>query len=125
MQANVAVKAEFEHAIFVVNGEARVAGTDLRPGNLLYLPTGHDVVPVSAPAGATLLLLGGVPLDEPLLMWWNFVARTPAEITAAVSNWQDGKFGEVGGYDGEPLPAPALRAEQLRTRPVRSLWQPL
>jgi redox-sensitive bicupin YhaK (pirin superfamily) len=125
VRTKVAVNAGFEHAIFVVDGQARVAGTDLRPGNLLYLPAGREEVPVAVPAGTTLLLLGGVPLDEPLLMWWNFVARTPDEITTAVSNWQDGKFGEVGGYDGDPLPAPPLRAELLRTRPVRRLWQPL
>ncbi len=32
-----------------------------------------------------MMLLGGVPLGEPLLMWWNFVARTPPEIAAAVA----------------------------------------
>ena len=54
------------------------------------------------------MLLGGVPLGERLLMWWNFVARTPQEIAAAVAGWQQGMFGEVGGYTGAPLAAPPL-----------------
>jgi redox-sensitive bicupin YhaK (pirin superfamily) len=29
------------------------------------------------------MLLGGMPLSEPLLMWWNFVAGTPDEIASA------------------------------------------
>jgi len=49
-------------------------------------------------------------------MWWNFVARTPAEITVAAGEWASGRFGTVNGYDGEPLAAPPLDAARL-TRP--------
>ena len=65
----------------------------LRPGQLLYLPTGRHETAVAAPADSTLILLGGVPLGEPLLMWWNFVARTPEEIAAATAAWRAGEFG--------------------------------
>ena len=116
VSTRIAVNPDFEHAVFVANGAARVAGTELQPGNLLYLPTGHDFVPVAAPDSSTLLLLGGIPLGEPLLMWWNFVARKPHEIAAAVADWQEGRFGEVGGYLGEPLKAPPLRPELLVSR---------
>ena len=39
----------------------------------------------------------GAPFDEPILMWWNFVARTRDEITAARKQWMDddGRFGTV------------------------------
>jgi quercetin 2,3-dioxygenase len=47
-------------------------------------------------------------------MWWNFVARTPAEIAAAAAAWREDRFGTVGGYDGERLPAPPLDAVRLR-----------
>jgi len=45
------------------------------------------------------------------------VARTPAEIATAVDRWREGRFGEVGGYPGEPLPAPPLDPRLLRPRP--------
>jgi quercetin 2,3-dioxygenase len=112
----LALDPDFEHVIFVASGAAHIAGTDLRPGQLLYVPTGRDGVQVAAPDGSTLLLLGGEPLGERLLMWWNFVARTPEEIQAAVDDWDAGRFGEVGGYAGAPLKAPPLRADLL-TRP--------
>jgi quercetin 2,3-dioxygenase len=102
-----------EHVIFVVDGAAEVAGTELRPGHLLYLNTGRERVEI-ATGGARLLILGGVPLGEPLLMWWNFVARTPQEIEAATADWRAGRFGGVGGYRGDPLPAPPLNAARLR-----------
>jgi redox-sensitive bicupin YhaK (pirin superfamily) len=104
-----------EHAIFAATGQARADGAVLRPGQLLYLGPGRDRVPVSAPAGSRLFLLGGVPLGERLLMWWNLVARTPEEIEAAVTGWREGRFAAVAGYDGPPLTAPPLPA--LKTSP--------
>jgi quercetin 2,3-dioxygenase len=97
-----------EHVVFVVTGSAGVEGTVLRPGQLLYLDPGREQVRVSAPAGSRVFLLGGVPLGEQLLMWWNLVARNPEEIEAAVAGWREGRFGTVAGYDGEPLAAPPL-----------------
>ncbi len=113
------LRPDFEHVIFVANGRAEADGVPLEPGQLLYLPTGLEAAPVAAQSGTTLFLLGGVPLGEQLLMWWNFVARTPEEIAAATARWRAGEFGPVGGYRGEPMPAPALDvARLLRPRSV-------
>ena len=106
-----------EHMIFAVTGPARAGGTELSPGSLLYLGTGRDQVTLAAAAGSTLLLLGGEPLDEPLLMWWNFVGRTPEEIVTAARDWtQSTRFGQVTGYHGRPLPAPPVDRMSLLRR---------
>jgi quercetin 2,3-dioxygenase len=111
----------FEHVLLTVAGPARVRaghddarGVELEPGRLLYVPAGHERAVLTAPADTCVLLLGGRPLGEKLLMWWNFVARTPAEIAAAASDWQAGHFGPVGGYDGDPMQAPPLDVARLR-----------
>ncbi|MBO0831148.1 MAG: pirin family protein, partial [Actinobacteria bacterium] len=108
------LRPDFEHVAFVASGQASVDGTDLTVGQLLYLPAGRPETILAAPADSTIMLLGGEPLREPLLMWWNFVARTPEEIATATAAWQAGGFGSVGGYRGEPLPAPPLDAARLR-----------
>jgi quercetin 2,3-dioxygenase len=106
-----------EHVIFTAFGTAVAGGTDLAPGSLLYLPTDHDSVTVTARAGTRLFLLGGEPLGETLLMWWNFVGRTPEDITEAARDWAQGqRFGEVHGYRGAPMPAPPLDAVRLGRR---------
>ena len=106
-----------EHMIFVVTGVARAGGTELSPASLLYLGTGRDGVTLAAAAGSTLLLLGGEPLGEPLLMWWNFVGRTPEEIVTAARDWtQSTRFGQVSGYHGRPLPAPPVDRMSLLRR---------
>ncbi len=106
-----------EYVIFVAGGQAAAGGIPLSPGRLLYLAPGRDSVAVTAQAGTRLLLLGGEPLGEPLLMWWNFVARTPDDITRAAQAWADGQFGDVPGYRGVPMPAPPL--DPARLRPAR------
>ena len=43
------------------------------------------------------MLVGGEPFDR-VTMWWNFVARTQEEITAAYRAWRDrdtDRFGDV------------------------------
>ncbi|HTT50923.1 MAG TPA: pirin family protein [Streptosporangiaceae bacterium] len=117
-RARLPLEPAHEHVIFVATGSAEVEGTVLRPGHLLYLGTGRDRALVAAARDSRLFLLGGIPLGERLLMWWNFVARTPEEIAAAAGDWQQGRFDTVGGYRGAPLPAPPLDITRLR-RPTR------
>ena len=52
-----------------------------------------------------------------MLLWWNFVGRTQSDIEEARSDWMTGtRFGEVKGYDGDPLPAPQLPSVPLKSR---------
>jgi redox-sensitive bicupin YhaK (pirin superfamily) len=113
-RASLPLDPAFEHIVFVADGAAEVGGVRLQPGRLLYLAPGREQASVAAAGGSRLFLLGGVPLGEPLLMWWNFVARTPEEITAAAAAWREDSFGTVGGYRGERLAAPPLDAVHLR-----------
>ena len=55
------------------------------------------------------LLLGGEPFVEPIVMWWNFVARSRAEVDAATRAWnaQDPRFGSVAS-PLDRIPAPSL-----------------
>lgn len=63
------------------------------------------------------MLLGGEPFEEELVMWWNFVGRSQEEITRAREDWMSGdRFGTVHGYDGPPIPAPALPDVALKPR---------
>jgi redox-sensitive bicupin YhaK (pirin superfamily) len=95
--ATVPVRADFEHALVVLEGEVVVGQTPVRPGQLGYLGLGRDELPLSVPDGVRLLLLGGVPFPEPIVMWWNFVARTKEEMAQARTQWASGdeRFGDV------------------------------
>ena len=97
--ADLPLAGDFEHALVVLDGAVTAEGRTLGPGQLAYLGTGRDEIRVAARSSAArLLLLGGVPFDEPLVMWWNFVARTRDEVTEAWRAWDAGaheRFGPV------------------------------
>jgi redox-sensitive bicupin YhaK (pirin superfamily) len=116
-QLQLPADPDFEHGVLVMSGAATVAGTDLAPGSLLYLGPGRDTIPLVVPGPARLFLLGGVPFDEPLVMWWNFVGRSHEEIVAAREDWMAGRrFGAVTGCAAGPLPAPPMPSVRLKAR---------
>ncbi len=118
------VTSSYEHAALVLEGEAEVAGERLAPGTLLYLGTGRDSITISCRAAARLILIGGTPFREDVLLWWNFVARTPEEMDEATRAWNTGqRFGSVHGSPSPPLAAPDpaglhLRAGSGRGQPM-------
>jgi redox-sensitive bicupin YhaK (pirin superfamily) len=103
------LRSSFEHGLFVLSGHAELEGQQLAENVLYYLGLERSEVRLSSRSGARLLLIGGEPFSESILMWWNFVARTSEEIALARDDWQAGRrFGEVRGYDGPRLDAPSL-----------------
>ena len=99
----------FEHAALLMTGDAEIDGQSIEAMNLYYLGTNRSSVEFKSRDGCRVLLLGGPPFPEKILMWWNFVARTPEEIAQARSDWQSHqRFGEVR-YRGSRLDAPPLK----------------
>jgi redox-sensitive bicupin YhaK (pirin superfamily) len=101
--------ASFEHAALLLDGGAALDGQPLAARTLYYLNPGRTAVDVASARGARLLLIGGPPFAETILMWWNFVARSPGEVAQAHADWEAGRrFGDVRAYRGPRLTAPAL-----------------
>ncbi|MFB4419765.1 pirin family protein [Streptomyces sp. QL37] len=116
-EARLPIDPDFEYAVLAMSGEARVDGVPVLPGSMLYLGCGRTELPLRAESDAGLMLLGGEPFEEEIVMWWNFIGRSHEEIEEARQAWADGaRFGEVDGYDGGRLPAPALPPVALKPR---------
>lgn len=109
--AELPARSDFEYGIYLLDGDASLGGEELRPEALHYLAPGATVLSLGTRRGGRLLILGGVPFAERIMMWWNFVARTRDEIAAARTAWVTRQgFGEVPGYEGPRIEAPALLA---------------
>lgn len=91
------LQSTYEYGAIVLDGLVELDGRKLGPGTMAYLRPGRDELTVLARTSSTVILLGGVPLESEIFMWWNFVARTRAEIDAAYDSWRndDGRFGMV------------------------------
>jgi redox-sensitive bicupin YhaK (pirin superfamily) len=114
----VALDPGFEYAAAVVDGSVTVDGFELQPGQLLYLGSGRHQLPLLAEGPGRLVLLGGQPFGEDIIMWWNFVGRTAEEMDRARDDWQAGRhFQEVPGFSGsQRIPAPPRPPGRLKPR---------
>lgn len=118
-ETTLPLRRDFEHGALMLTGRGEVAGEPIEPGELLYLGMGRDSVDLRLHDDAELLLIGGEPFEEELILFWNFVGRTHEEVEAWVREWNDqgakSRFGEVLGYDGPRTRSPELTA-RLRPR---------
>ncbi|MCK9496077.1 MAG: pirin family protein [Dehalococcoidia bacterium] len=96
-QTTLPLRPDYEYAIVVLDGAVGVDSEVVTPGHLAYLGEDRETLTLSAQEPTRLVLLGGVPFEAPILMWWNFVGRTREEIDAATESWQqdDGRFPTV------------------------------
>ncbi|MGC5539769.1 pirin family protein [Streptomyces griseus] len=116
-EARLPLDPDFEYAVLSMSGEAEVDGVPVLPGSMLYLGCGRTELPLRAASDAGLMLLGGEPFEEELVMFWNWIGRSHEEIAQAREDWMNGsRFGEVKGYDGAPIPAPQLPTGPLKAR---------
>lgn len=82
-------------AVFVLHGAAAVNGSAaLGERDFAILETEGDTFSVRADDDATLLVLSGEPIDEPIAAYGPFVMNTEAEIRQAFADYRAGKFGK-------------------------------
>jgi redox-sensitive bicupin YhaK (pirin superfamily) len=122
----LAVDPRFEHGLVVDAGGPRLQGVAIPATTLGVVPVGAAMLRIEAGDTAVrALLIGGEPLGEAIVMWWNFVGRSHDEVAAFRAQWQSeviegrdaaGRFGTVTGYPGAALPAPDLPNVRLRPR---------
>ena len=95
------VPANFNVFAYVVDGgglfgSERERGED---GQMVLFTTEGSEVRIENPAEATntldVLVIGGVPLNEPVARYGPFVMNTKQEIFQAVEDYQNGKMGEI------------------------------
>ena len=104
------LRPDFEYALLPLTGSLRLDDESVPADELAYLGHGRDKLRLGLAADSKILLLGGQPFAEPVLMWWNFVGYDKATIAAAQHQWEagDARFGAVGDGRAPRLAAPPL-----------------
>jgi quercetin 2,3-dioxygenase len=115
-RGHLELRRDFEYAIVVLRGRVTVRGRDVAPGNLALVPRDIDELELVSHEPTRAILIGGVPFDEPLFMWWNFVARSRDEVERFRQSWANGddRFpGVASALARIEAPAPYWRHEAI------------
>jgi quercetin 2,3-dioxygenase len=82
--------------VLVLEGALEVDGpSPLGAAELAVFSRSGDRLSVKATTDATLLVLSGQPIDEPVVGYGPFVMNTEKEIRTALSDYQNGKMGSL------------------------------
>jgi quercetin 2,3-dioxygenase len=118
----LALDPAFEHGVFVVSGGVAIEHSAVVVDQLLYLGTGRREVTLHSDHGARLILLGGEPFAEEIVMWWNFIGRSHEEIVGYRTAWarRAQRFPPVVDRGEKVMEAPPLPTVALKPRPRRA-----
>ena len=105
---DVRLDAGHEHGFLCDTGSLAVGGAVAQPGQIVFQPAGASAITLEASPSepARVLVLGGEPFGEQIVMWWNFIGRSHEEVVAFREEWQRQR--QAG--------RPALRGATARSR---------
>ena len=116
---------DFEYGFLVDTGSVAINGQEVAEGSLHYIPCGSEVVSISASKNSRIMLLGGEPFEEAIVMWWNFIGRTHDEIVEMRDAWENGlpRFAHFEDKLDARIPAPEMPNIRLTPRSNSALFQ--
>ena len=102
-QLNKGAKVDFEVdssqnlGVFVMEGQASVNGQTVGEHSLAVLDNNGSGVSIAVLEGADIIVLGGEPINEPVVSYGPFVMNSMEEIAQAFEDFESGKFGYLAG----------------------------
>jgi len=91
------VDPSHELAVYVCTGEITIGDKALTEHDLGNLSAG-DSVKFESTSDSKFVLIGGEPLPEPTVIYWNFITDTLGEAKQRLIDWEEGKFPPVSKY---------------------------
>lgn len=89
------IPEDHNSTLVLLHGTLELDGKTLEGPQSVVLAPGEGDVLVKAQTAAKLLVLSGAPIEEPIVQHGPFVMNTQAEIRAAISDFNQGRFGRL------------------------------
>jgi len=82
-------------ALFVLRGKVSVNGEAANEGELVVFEREGGEAAIEAASDATVFVMNGKPIDEPIAGYGPFVMNTQEQIRQAVVDYQSGRLGRI------------------------------
>jgi hypothetical protein len=89
------VPPEYNVFAYVVKGDGALGGRQAKRGQAAMFARDGDAVSIEARTDMDVLLIGGVPLGEPVARYGPFVMNTQDEIYQAIEDYRSGRMGSI------------------------------
>lgn len=106
----IQLRPDFEYGVLALEGTATINGESFGENELAYLGTSNDSLGFATDGPGRALLIGGLPFDGAVTIWWNFVAHDRVDIERATDDWnaRSARFGHIDDPAGGRLDAPPI-----------------
>lgn len=117
-EITITTEPTWEYGLLLISGDVNIFDIKLSPKQLLYIPAGQTEIKLTAQEMTKLILIGGEPFGEEIVMWWNFIGRSHDEINEMRNSWenQSKRFPNFTSEIPERIPAPQLPNLRLSPR---------
>jgi redox-sensitive bicupin YhaK (pirin superfamily) len=89
----ISLRDGYSAGLYVVAGKLTVNGQPAREGELVVLDRSGDEVELAGKA--TVFVMNGAPINEPVAGYGPFVMNTPKEIQQAFADYHAGRLGKI------------------------------
>jgi len=117
-EVRIPLRSDFEYGLLLVSGDLGIDGEELADAHLYYASKGASHFDLASTSGAKFVLLGGLPFNEEIIMWWNFIGRTHEEIVEMRAAWnsESDRFPYFADAINQRIPAPEMPNLKLQSR---------
>jgi redox-sensitive bicupin YhaK (pirin superfamily) len=89
------IQANYSSGIYVIEGEIEIDGQRLVPTSMTKMSYEGEKITIKTESSARIIVLGGLPLNEPIVGYASFVMNSMEQIQQVMSDYQMGKMGQI------------------------------
>lgn len=94
-RVQLSLREGYTAGLFIVKGKVAVNGEVADAGELVVFERAGDEAVIEASTDATVFVMNGQPIDEPIAGYGPFVMNTRQEIQQAVADFNAGRLGRI------------------------------
>jgi redox-sensitive bicupin YhaK (pirin superfamily) len=91
----IPIKKGYTSGIYVIDGVIETDGKTLTSSSIAKFETEGDIININAQTQAHYFVLGGEPLNEPIVAYASFVMNSKAQIQQVIDAYHKGEMGEI------------------------------
>jgi len=92
---NLPITQEYTCGVYLITGEIEIDDQVLSPETMVKLDEEGSILSIKATAVSRVIILGGKPLNEPIIAYASYVMNSKQQILQVMDDYKQGKMGRI------------------------------